>query len=819
MKHQTLIQRFVIRTLIAGLVIAAMALPVYSQISPAVTNIWRLPAGVEFDFLATADNNVRGVAINPVNGNILYASRTGGSNHIAVVDAVTGFVSNRLSGVGITGGQLALDQVKVTDDGVVYAANLAIAGVGSVSVLKLYRWDSDSTTSDPTNVFTVLTNATRYGETMDLRGSGTNTEIIMTGSGGNRIAYFTTKDGINFNAETNESGVLTNYMKEIPYPAGVTAGDLGKGLAFDGTNNAFYGKNFGVTATRYLTFNPVALTATNIANITVDNRLAGLDIGVTNGFKIAGGILAGSGAALLADQHRTRFWDVTVTNAPQLLLDDPFQVPTPPSTYYANGNAIGAADAKNGRIVVLEPNNGIALYQLYLVTNPPPAITSQPVGNTNVLTGGFYTLSVGASGSGLKYQWRLNSNPVALATNASLNLTNITSAQAGTYSVVITNTGGTVTSSNADVGLLASVLTSESAKLWQVPPGTRTYLTADNTQRGMAFHALSNSVVIVSRAGTPSINLVNASTGANITNLNMTGVGPQAGEQFQISAAAVADDGAIYVCNLANITSGGFFTIYRWADANPATVATIAYGPDNPAGARIGDTFAAQGSGVNTKLIASTRSGTVVVVFTTLDGVTFTPNTVDVGLAPTPAPAGFAGLGLAAGSGDSFWATAGGFQLRKVVYDIANGTNDVVVSIGGQTGNNIGADDANGFVAAIGTGDVPSNLRILDVSNPAANAVLVDQEFFGSDNDNGNGTGAVAFDVAGGRVFALDSNNGLIALKYAPRLKQNGNVLSWTGPGLLQAATTVTGTYSDIAGSTSPYTTNTTGAVFFKVRR
>ena len=192
--------------------------------------------------------------------------------------------------------------------------------------------------------------------------------------------------------------------------------------------------------------------------------------------------------------------------------------------------------------------------------------------------------------------------------------------------------------------------------------------------------------------------------------------------------------------------------------------------------------------------------------------------------APTPAPAGFAGLGLAAGAGDSFWATSSTFLLRKVFYDLTSGTSDVQLALAGQTGNNIGADDANRFVAAIGTGDTPSNLRILDVSNPDLGAVLVDQEFFASDNENINGTGAVAFDVAGGRIFALDSNNGMIALKYAPRLFQtrsgSATTLQWTGPGVLQAASSENTAYTDISTATSPYTTNTTsGAVFFRVRR
>ena len=817
MKKTTLIQRLAKRVSIAGLALASLVTTTQAQlISPAVTNIWRFVAGTEYDFLAAADGLVRGVSLNPVTGNVIYATRAGGSNHLAVIDGVTGLVTTRLSGVGVTGGTLALTQVKVADDGVIYAANLAAA----TSTLKIYRWDSDSTTLDPTNVFSFAGVSTRYGDTMDLRGSGTNTQIIISGSGATKFALLTTKDGWNFNAETNELGVLTNYMTEINLPAGLAAGDIGKALAFDGTNNAFFGKRDATSPNniRYVTFNPTLLTSVLVTNASADGRLIGFDLATTNGFKVVGGVLYGSGTTLLADQHRARFYDVTTTNTAQLIFDDPLTQPTP--TYFANGNAVSAADGQNGRIVVLEPNNGIALYQLYLVTNPPPSITSQPVGSTNVLTGGFYTLSVSSSGSSLRYQWFLGAGSLSGKTNASLNLTNITIADAGNYTVVVTNVGGAVTSSVATIGLQPSVLTTEAAKLWQVLAGSRSYITTDNNQRGMAFHALSNQVLVVNRAGTLSINQVDASTGANVTNLNMTGVGPQVGEQFQISAAGVADDGAIYVCNLANITSGGFFTIYRWADANPATVATVAYGPDNPGVGRIGDVLAVQGSGVNTKILASSRSGTAVVVFTTSDGVTFTPNIVDVALAPTPAPAGFAGLGLAAGAGDSFWATAGGFQLRKVVYDLVNATNDVVASLGGQTGSNIGVDEVNSFVASVGSGDTPANLRILDISDPTSPAaVLVDQEFFCSDNDNSNGTGAVAFDVAGGRVFALDSNNGLIALKYAPRLKANGNVLTWTGPGVLQSATTVTGPYNDIVGSTSPLTTNTTGNVFFKVRR
>ena len=94
---------------------------------------------------------------------------------------------------------------------------------------------------------------------------------------------------------------------------------------------------------------------------------------------------------------------------------------------------------------------------------------------------------------------------------------------------------------------------------------------------------------------------------------------------------------------------------------------------------------------------------------------------------------------------------------------------------------------------------------------------------FPASNANGNGTGAVAVDVAGGRMFALDSNSGIIALSYAGKVsiaKAAGQqIVTWpTASSVLQSSTNVAGTYADVLGATSPYT-NTTGNVkFFRLR-
>src|SRR5262249_10174617 len=76
------------------------------------------------------------------------------------------------------------------------------------------------------------------------------------------------------------------------------------------------------------------------------------------------------------------------------------------------------------------------------------AITTQPQPKT-VTSGQNASFSVGASGSGLVYQWRKDGNNIAGASTSSISLNNVRLAQAGNYSVVITNSGGSVTSSNA----------------------------------------------------------------------------------------------------------------------------------------------------------------------------------------------------------------------------------------------------------------------------------------------------------------------------------------------------------------------------------
>jgi hypothetical protein len=93
-----------------------------------------------------------------------------------------------------------------------------------------------------------------------------------------------------------------------------------------------------------------------------------------------------------------------------------------------------------------------------LVVQAKPVITVQPVAKTVEKTGSNVTFSVTATGTSLFYQWRVKHgtvlSPIADATNSVLTLSSITTNDAGTYSVVVSNLVGTATSGNAVLKVL-----------------------------------------------------------------------------------------------------------------------------------------------------------------------------------------------------------------------------------------------------------------------------------------------------------------------------------------------------------------------------
>ncbi len=120
-----------------------------------------------------------------------------------------------------------------------------------------------------------------------------------------------------------------------------------------------------------------------------------------------------------------------------------------------------------------------------------PVITAQPASLT-VNTSANFTLSVTATGDSLAYQWRKDSANLSGATASTYTKT-ATTTDAGSYTVIVTNPGGNVTSSAATVSVTAAPPT-------PVPPPTPTPTpnTGDNTGGGGGGGGGSPSLIYLS---------------------------------------------------------------------------------------------------------------------------------------------------------------------------------------------------------------------------------------------------------------------------------------------------------------------------------
>jgi hypothetical protein len=90
-----------------------------------------------------------------------------------------------------------------------------------------------------------------------------------------------------------------------------------------------------------------------------------------------------------------------------------------------------------------------------MITLSAPAIVTQP-SSQHVCSGSGLVLSVTASYA-TSYQWSLNGTPIPGATNASYTVSSAAAANAGNYSVTVTNGLGSVTSSLAVVAVGSSI--------------------------------------------------------------------------------------------------------------------------------------------------------------------------------------------------------------------------------------------------------------------------------------------------------------------------------------------------------------------------
>ncbi len=279
---------------------------------------------------------------------------------------------------------------------------------------------------------------------------------------------------------------------------------------------------------------PQALTITNIQSASGSIVLSG-----------AGGP-ASATYHLLASANLTTVssnWPVVATN-----------------TFDANGNFALTNP--------LQPGVGAQFYRVRIpgatVPVSGPSILSQPLSVT-VTQGQSAAFNVTAAGTApLSYQWYFNTNTSLSGQTASnLTLVNVQSANAGTYSVRVSNASGNLTSTQAILTVLS-------------PPAITT-----QPQSQTAF-VNSNVTFIVAASGTPTLSyqwffntttpLANQ-TNASLTLLNVATNNAGTYGVFVSNAYGSTNSApATLTVNVPN-TNGDYYISTNGSDANPGTLA------------------------------------------------------------------------------------------------------------------------------------------------------------------------------------------------------------------------------------------------------
>ena len=187
---------------------------------------------------------------------------------------------------------------------------------------------------------------------------------------------------------------------------------------------------------------------------------------------------------------------------------------------------VTTANAGNYDVVVTNQSGNVTSNSVALNVNIPPTITTQPMAQT-VNAGGNATFSVTATGTpSPTYQWQFNGANLSGQTSSTLTLTNVTTANAGSYDVVVTNVAGNATSN-------AVALTVD------VPPTITTQPVAQTVNSG------GNATFGVTATGTPSPTYQWQFNGANLSGqtgstLALTGVTPANAGNYDVVVSNAA---------------------------------------------------------------------------------------------------------------------------------------------------------------------------------------------------------------------------------------------------------------------------------------
>ena len=443
---------------------------------------WSLAPG-DRAYLSNTGTTERGIGYDSLSDKVFIVHREGTTPNVYVLNGSTGADVDTLSMTGVTGGAFLLDRIGVADDGVIYAGNVSAPAANSAPVFKLYRWANTNAT--PTVAYSGAAgfgNGIRVGDTMTVCGAGINTQVLVGGRGTNAISILTTTNGTSFTAK-----LLSTSLNKA---------DFGLGVAF-GLTNTYWVKTNSRSLFR-LSYNFSAGTSATL------NTFSGLPPGFSP-FAIdpTNNLLADIDIVDGRDQFN--LYDISNLGATPVLLHS-FTFPAD----YDNPLGLGSVCfGNNDRCYALNANNGVMAFSVLRKA----VITTQPQ-NKTVNQGANVTFTAAATGSTLSYQWKKNGVSISGATTTALTLSNVQSADAGTYTVDVSNSFSSDTSAGAVLTVIVPpTITSQSASRTNNYGTTATFTVAANGT-GLSFQWQKNAVNLanggnVSGATTATLSLSN----------------------------------------------------------------------------------------------------------------------------------------------------------------------------------------------------------------------------------------------------------------------------------------------------------------------
>ena len=436
-------------------------------------------------------------------------------------------VTNGVKFIGANSNLLVIAALTTADAGSYSVAITNLAGSVTSSVAPITVVSAPSITTPPASVAVV---------------SGGSANFTVTASGSTPLTYQWLKAGSPLANGGNISGATTATLTISPATSADAAG-------YSVIVSNALGTATSPAATLTVAVPPAIVTAPTSATV-----IAGTNISFA---------VTASGTATLTYQWLKNNAVISGATSATLTL-----------------NNVSAADAANYSVTVTNAVGSVTSAAATLTVLVPPAISSQPA-SASITLGNPASFSVTATGTApLVFQWLKNGTPISGANASVLSFAAVTTNDAASYSVTITNIVGGLVSSSATLTVL-------------VPPTIVTPPTSATVVAG------SNTTFTVVAAGSGTLTyqwLKNGTTIPGATSATLT--------LNNVSSADAANYSVTVANANASITSSAATLTVLVAPAITAQPASVSVVQGNPA------TFTAAASGTAPLVFQWLKNGT-----------------------------------------------------------------------------------------------------------------------------------------------------------------------------------------------------------------